>query len=225
MKKSSRNWLSALVLALSAPVCANATTISTDASITDSIPGLTGFATFGDQMAGMTVQAIFANQLNETRSWGATGAGAGGAFGTGWSLTESGDTFSNSWVFTNNTGAALLGLVLDARPGLTVFDRTFGGAFGTPGSARGLDFAETPTTAGTAIYSLQVAIGADPAVGDLWHMLSVSFDQGLRGDWTFVQDTDSDLRSTHPAPEPATLALTGLGLAGLAAVRRRRLPR
>lgn len=230
MKKLSQNRLQAtksiaLAAALSGSVAASATTITTDTSATDNIPGLTGFATSGDQMAGMSVQAFFANGFSETLSWSATGAGAGGVSGTGWSLAESGDTFSNPWSFANNTNFALTKLILDARPGLTVFDRTFGGASGTPGSARGVDFAETPTTAGTATYSIQVAITPNLPVGDLWHMLTIDFDQGLSGNWTFVQDTDSDSRTINPTPEPATLALTGLGLAGLAAMRRRRLPK
>ena len=51
------------------------------------IPGLTGFATTGADMTGLNVTATFSNGFSQSLAWGTTGVGAGGVFGTGWSLT------------------------------------------------------------------------------------------------------------------------------------------
>ena len=193
-------------------------------------PGLTGFATTGADMAGLSVTATFSNGSGGTVAWTTTGPASGGAFTANWSLTLSGDSFATPWNFSflNPTASLqLTHLVLNGTSGLTIFDRTFGGAEGTPGSANGTDFAYSGgTCAGcnTLVnYSGQTAIDAAAPVGDLWQVVDITFNDGTgpRTNFSFVQDTDNDIRAMVPEPETYALMLGGLGLLTLVAKRRR----
>jgi hypothetical protein len=211
-----------------------AVVVSKDATNTNSIPGLTGFSTTGAMMDGLRVTATFQTGLVETRAWADTGAASGGVSGTGWSLSQAGDTFTNAWTFSfTGTAAALqlVSLVLDGSgPGqVTIFDTDTDAtpAQDTPGSARGTNFSITSGCVGcdgTAVYSNQVGIGANPPLGDIFHTLTVTFTGGTgpRSNFSFLQDTDNDIRLNQPVPEPGTLALVGLALAAVGLRARRR---
>jgi len=246
MSKKNRALAKAAILSglLIATSQASAITIQpNDTSLTEYIPGITTFQTHGDDMVGLAVTATFFGGFSETEYWGAYGAGAGGVTGTtgtnGWSLSETSDTFTSPWTFLNNTGLALTSLVLDASHatggGYIVFDRETSGTQGTLNSAQGTDItADEDVTVddgddgeadnnivGSATYSVQVGVGAAAPVGDLWHILSMDFgDNGLDlRSWTFMQDTDNDIR--HDIPEPASIAMMLLGFVGLGFMRRR----
>jgi hypothetical protein len=216
-----------LLTAVAATTAHSAATIVKDNTTTVIAPGLTGFATSGDQMAGMDVTATFSGGVTQTLNWATTGAGAGGVAGAGWGLSVIGDTFSAVWNFTISPNAdlgQLVSLVLDGSDNFTIFDTTFTGS-GTPGSANGRDFVFSGTDYNaTATYTKQVAIGAAAPVGDIYQTVTVLFNEGTgpRDNWAFQQDTDNDSRAISEVPEPGSIALVALGLAGLGLMRRRK---
>lgn len=218
---------------------AQAVSIAYDNSSVVTIPGLSGYATSGNEMAGMTVTAVFHDGLTQTLTWAATGGQSGGVTGTGWGLSLNGDSFDNAWNFTNSTQRRLLNLTLDGTGGLTLFDLTTRDCFliifcfdteGTPGSSSGQSFDTNLLFDGhiTATYRNPVMLeGSQGPVGDLYQVLDIDFGRlGHIGKLSFWQDTDNDERIDTPPvteiSEPAMLGLIFLGLMGLNLIGRRR---
>jgi hypothetical protein len=191
--------------------------------------GLTGFGTNGALMDNMSLTVTFADLTTNTALWADTGAVSGAAVGAGWSVSESGDTFASNWTFSNTSGKTIKSLVIDAGAGDTLFDTTFGGAFGSAGSFRGQDFAITSANQGfvlDATYSGEIGIGGNAAVGDLFRFLKLEWlntgNPFVSGkSITYVQDTDNLAFAGEliPLPGGAAMAMVGMGVIG---VRRRR---
>lgn len=193
---------------------------------------LTAFTTTGQQMAGMRVTAFFTGGGSEIVTWGATGASAGAAIGSGWSLAQSGDTFTSAWTLSSSA-ASIDRLLIDAGPGDTVFDTSFFGFFGTDGSGLGRDFTVTGGTGDgldiVATYRNAVALTGDAPVGDLFRLLDLDFFTsgiafGPDRTLTFLADTDNLLFAgdIRPIPLPTTVGLGALGLCVVSGASRRR---
>jgi hypothetical protein len=227
-------WTALLVLLLAASSSpAQIVTVTQDLGIPQGTTGIATSVTTGATMGGMQVTAFFTNNSFQPVFWVGQGLGSGGAFGTNWSLTESGDTDTQNWTLINSTGLGLTRLVIDGGPGKTIFDRTFGGQEGTPGTGLGRDFVVTsgliPTDNILATYRDVVAVVPNPPVGDIFRSLEVDFLQtgGFASGrtLTFGADTDTTSSVLFPLPtipEPGSLLLFGAAILGVASYRRLR---
>ncbi len=147
---------------------------------------LTGFTTTGNMMAGMRVTASFVDGFSESVTWQSTGSNSGGAFGSGWSLTESDNSFDSPWTFSN-TNKGITSLVIDAIPGNSVFDNVAKDEI-TSGSADGWGF---ETLAGQSPNSSIYSDPIDISRGDLFGKLSLYWTSGFTGTMKFRADTDT----------------------------------
>jgi hypothetical protein len=184
---------------------------------------LTGFQTSGNQMAGTKVTANFLDGGSETKIWAATGGNSGGVTSSNWSLNQSGDTFSLPW--TLNSTRSIASVIINAIPGNTVFDTTFGDAVGTPGSALGKSFT---VQSGLAPTSSKYSVPIDISVGDLFGTLTLDWKDGFLGKLTYLADTDSGTTDDPVKPDPDNsvpepLTILGTVTAGVfgAALRRK----
>lgn len=188
---------------------------------------LTGYSTLGDMMDGMAITVDLLGGGSETAIWQDTGSGAGGAFGSDWSLVQSGNTFytSSPWTLTSS-GASILGLTIKAAPGNTVFDN--GTNPSTPGSASGRSF---QVQSGDGPDSFSYLDEIDISTGDLFATLTMDWNSAFTNSMSFLADTDSgtvDNPITVPGdpadvPEPAALlGLAALGALGLGSQVRNR---
>lgn len=180
--------------------------------------------TFGNDMAGIEVTADFLSGESETATWSVTGSEAGGAFGTDWSVTQSGETFFDPWTFSNS-GQSIAFLEIKAIPGNTAFDTIYSieEPPNTPGSALGIPFTVlTGPPPDSFAYSDEI----DISEGDLFGTLSVNYNNGFTGTITYRADTDNGTQNDPVAvPESSgllsTLTVGTLG-AGLRLLRRQK---
>lgn len=185
----------------------------------------------GADMAGMQVTVTYADATTDTATWMATGSVSGAAVGTGWSLTESGDTLNQpglgaAWTLDNTSGQAITALEIDAWAAQVFFDVVLEGADAsfplgydehTPGSRQGRPFTDDGTLGITPADIAYLDLLSAP---DLYGKVQVTLGPAGLADgasFRFMIDTDK-------VPEPSLFGLMALGLAGLAWQRRRRKP-
>lgn len=211
-----------------------AVVVQFDPGTTNVTSGLSGFGTTGDLMAGMEVTAYFSDNTSETVTWADIGFPTGEAAGTGWSLAQSGDTFSFDWVLVNTSGKSIDRILIDAGVVDTLFDTFFGGDFGSDGSFNGWDFEVTSGLGSldiVATYRDEIQIGTDPPVGDIYRLLDIAFNNpggfASGSTLTFLADTDNALFAgditplPQPVPEPtAYLVWLVVGLTTATVARR-----
>jgi PEP-CTERM motif len=232
--------LGAWALATGTP--ANAATISisqTNGQVYNT-NGISPTITNGNNMDGLKVSAVVSNgtsSMTLNGLWGdlADPDSGGVSFSTpDFSISVEGDTFeSNIWALdTTNAGSwRLLSLDFDGSDAKTVFDRTFGGSFGTPGSVSGKDFAGFSTFSGSigALYRNAVGVNGNAPIGDIFASILISFGDGsfanaLTSGRQYHFSMDTDNTTSALAPEPGSMFLLGTGLLVIAiALRRFRL--
>ena len=204
------------------------------------IPGVSEFATTGADMAGMSV-TVYSSYGLDIQTWQIRDDQSGGAFGRGWSLTQSGDTYKSPWIFSvSNPCISVYHLSINAIVGGTVFDLTgpeYGNdSFGTDGSLRGWTFEALESShlyslTGVepnilALYSDIVKLeGAQGPLGDLYGSLDINLGDLTRFSSGSMLQFFADTDTIAAVPEPATMVLLGAGLLCLASISKRRLLR
>ena len=233
--------VAALMLAFSSTANAGVT-IAYDTGTLHTTDALSSATTMGSDMAGMTV-TVYWHSASQTVSWVAntfttTIPDDGHAIGTNWSLSQSGDTYSNTWKLNNTGGISIERVVIYGPPGDTIFDLTTTSPdIGTDGSEYGKTFSvvnvSTPLFTGDlnilATYRHKVALTGDSPVGDLWAELDLQFtnDGGFVGTGSileFYADTDMAAAGADivPIPAPGAILLGSIGVGLVGWLRRRR---
>lgn len=201
-------------------------TIVKDAGTLQNTTALTGFATTGAMMDGMSLGITYGDGTTTSATWGSTASTSGDAQWAGGLLELTGDSYDFSWNLIAQVG--ITSILIDAGLGNSLFDTTFGGDWGTDGSAQGRDFSVVSSSADydiTATYIDAVGVDGNAAVGDIYRSLFIDFGQrAYTGTLRFMQDTDNLLFAgdINPVPVPAAAWLFGSALLGFFGFSRRK---
>lgn len=164
----------------------------------------------GADMAGIEVTATFADASTETLTWEALSSDSGGVSGTGWSLTQEGETFGEfdgtdiigAWTIVNDSDT-LVSLFINLLDGF-VFDTAYGDDSAN-GSGNGRELVASD-------LGLGVAFG-DNFDSELYSTLMLTNID--LGETSFLIDTDL-------VSAPATISILTLSLFGLVMSARRK---
>lgn len=215
----------------------NFTSSSTTASrtITKTGDGTLAFAgVIGDNSAGKInmIQSAGTLLLNGGNTGTGTATVNGGALGGTGTVSQAvtvnsggaimggdgttGTTTTVSGSLTMNTGSAVA-IALGAGGAHSTLARTGGGAWNFQGN-QAFSFLDQGAVAGTTYSGIITGLAGDPTTTAGWTIAN----SGWTGTFAYNGGTNSIDFTLATIPEPTTLAMLGLGLAGMAFVRRRK---
>lgn len=179
------------------------------------------FTAFGNQLAGGRITVFFSDGTVILKPLIAMPNQTGGAEQAGlFKFTVTGETFGADWTLTNDNPKFFITQVqIDLRGSISLFDddsvpSTPDSADGVQGVSRNMGPVETLSVEFVPWPSRQ-------NLGDMFQVERILWGPGVfASNMTFVWHDDTDV-----VPEPATLALLSMGLAGVAIKARKKLKR